>query len=50
MSKQKKAQSNQQTNTTKSKQLFTPLNQQEQQTIAGGWASRSSPSYGGSFW
>ena len=50
MSQSKKAQSNQQTNNTKSKQLFTPLDKEEQQTISGGWARRGSTSSGGSFW
>ncbi len=38
MSKNKKSQLNKQANTTtsKSNQLFVPLNQQEQQAIAGG--------------
>ncbi len=39
MSKNNKSQLNKQTNTTasQSNQLFVPLNQQEQQAIAGGW-------------
>ena len=39
MSKNKKSQLNKQTNATASKKLFTPLNQKEQQTIAGGWGT-----------
>ncbi len=41
MSKNKKSQLNKQTNTTtsKSNQLFVPLNEKEQQAIAGGWGS-----------
>ena len=39
MSKNKKSQLNKQTNTTtsKSNQLFVPLNEKEQQAISGGW-------------
>ena len=44
MSQRKETQSNQPSNKTKSKSLFTPLDQQEQQTLTGGWAWRSSPS------
>ena len=50
MSKPKNAKLKQKTNATPSQQLFTPLNHQEQQTITGGWSSRSSTSSSSSFW
>lgn len=51
MSKQEKSQLNKQTNTTATQQLFTALEDKEQQTIAGGWSTRSARSASsGSFW
>lgn len=50
MFKNSQSKLNNQANSNASKQLFTPLNQKEQQAITGGWSSRSSGSSGGSFW
>ena len=46
MSKQKNLKLNSKNNETASKKLFKPLSQKEQQTVTGGWSSRSSTSSG----